>query len=314
VVGQGRPSWPDADAAGQSHPAGAAWTGGPTGLSGAESPAAPAGAWAQPLNPAEGPAGVTDATRPLLGISSQSALPAGREPARRDRAGRRRLGVAMRRLMVTPTFAAGLGVVVAASLAANMTKTVLHFSSPLPDRQCPVSACPAPSHGGTLASARPGVHLPSGAGKKGKSAGSAGVGGNGGGRHRIRVSYRLTEQWAGGFADEITVAGLGGPGGSWSLALSYPGDRIAGVQGAAWRWRSADSGVAQGAAAGGSRGPGDGGQWGGQPGDGQPGEGNHAWDQGGARFVITLQGSPSAPSGCSLNGRACTFAPATGGN
>ena len=66
----------------------------------------------------------------------------------------------MRRLVVTPTFAAGLGVVVAAFLAANMSRTVLHFSAPIPGNQCSAGDCHAQEpHGGTLASARPGVHI-----------------------------------------------------------------------------------------------------------------------------------------------------------
>ncbi len=73
---------------------------------------------------------------------------------------RMRISPALRRLMVTPTFAAGLGVVVAAFLAANMSRTVLHFSAPIPGNQCSAGDCHAQEpHGGTLASARPGVHI-----------------------------------------------------------------------------------------------------------------------------------------------------------
>jgi hypothetical protein len=79
---------------------------------------------------------------------------------RRKRPSRgRRISPALRRLVVTPTFAAGLGVVVAAFLAANMSRTVLHFSAPIPGNQCTAGDCHAQPHGGTLASARPGVHL-----------------------------------------------------------------------------------------------------------------------------------------------------------
>ena len=81
---------------------------------------------------------------------------------RRDRSSRggARISPALRRLVVTPTFAAGLGVVVAAFLAANMSRTVLHFSAPIPGNQCSAGDCHAQQpHGGTLASARPGVHI-----------------------------------------------------------------------------------------------------------------------------------------------------------
>jgi Cellulose binding domain len=82
--------------------------------------------------------------------------------SRRDRSssGAKRISPALRRLVVTPTFAAGLGVVVAAFLAANMSRTVLHFSAPLPGNQCSAGDCHTQEpHGGTLASARPGVHI-----------------------------------------------------------------------------------------------------------------------------------------------------------
>src|SRR6267378_835423 len=59
-----------------------------------------------------------------------------RRRARRGRPGGKRISPALRRLVVTPTFAAGLGVVVAAFLAANISRTVLHFSAPIPGNQC----------------------------------------------------------------------------------------------------------------------------------------------------------------------------------
>ena len=235
----------------------------------------------------------------------------------------------MRRLMVTPTFAAGLGVVVAASLAANMTKTVLHFSSPLPGGQCQVGACHVqPSHGGTLASARPGVPIAvprKGAGRAPSNtpgAGSSSAGGQGGGHWghgQVWVTYQVTEQWSGGFADQITIGGLSVQDGTWTLAVAFPGSRIAGVQGAAWLWRSADSGVAQGSAQGNPGGDGQGGNQ--QGGNGQGGDGQGGNWQGGnqsahgessgsggtAQFVITVDGQPAAPSGCSFDGERCAF-------
>src|SRR3984885_4697383 len=85
---------------------------------------------------------------------------AGREPPERVRPRAKRISPALRRLVMTPTFAAGLGVVVAAFLAANMSRTVLHFSAPIPGNQCSAAGCHAQEpHGGTLASARPGVHI-----------------------------------------------------------------------------------------------------------------------------------------------------------
>ena len=291
------------------------WTaaGPPAGTSGPAGLAGPAAAMGGPEGHLEGSA---DVTGPLVGISGQSEIPAGRPVVRRDRPGRRRFGSAMRRLMVTPTFAAGLGVVVAASLAANMTKTVLHFSSPLPGRQCSVGNCHVqPNHGGTLASARPGVPIPAtrkggarsgspGAGSPGDGSGAGWRGGRRGGG-RLWITYQVTEQWAGGFADQITIGGLAGRGDSWSLAVAFPGARIAGVQGAGWLWRSADSGVAQGTTQGG--GPGGDRQGGHQQGGDQQGGGESSGSQGVAQFIITVDGQPMAPSGCSFDGERCSF-------
>ncbi len=305
---------------------------GAASAAGARGPSAgvsgPAGAAGPPVggNAREGPfEGSADAPGPLVGISGQSGTPGGRPPVRRDRPGRRRLGSAMRRLMVTPTFAAGLGVVVAASLAANMTKTVLHFSSPVPGGQCQAGACHVqPSHGGTLASARPGVPIAvprKGAGRAGSNtpgAESPSAGGQGGGGDgQVRITYQVTEQWSGGFADQITIGGLSGQDGAWSLAVAYPGARIAGVQGASWLWRSADSGVAQGAAQGnpggdqqGGDGRGGDGRGGGGQGGNQQGGGESSGSGGVAQFVITVDGQVVPPSGCSFDGERCAFSAA----
>ena len=108
-----------------------------------------------------------------------------RRPARVRRRGAR-ISPALRRLVLTPTFAAGLGVVVAAFLAANMSRTVLHFSAPIPGNQCPSGGCHVQEpHGGTLASARPGVHIrPSSPAASGPATGLQP------GWHRIRVRGR----------------------------------------------------------------------------------------------------------------------------
>ena len=199
--------------------------------------------------------------------------PGGSRPARpRSRV---RVSPALRRLMVTPTFAAGLGVVVAAFLAANMSRTVLHFSAPIPTHQCSAGACQAQQpHGGTLASARPGVHItpsvpdPSGPATGiqpgvgqpsiSQQGGAAAAAGSSGGpqpsvsSQALSITYEQVEQWSGGFADRITISGLRETRAqTWSLAFGYPGARIAGVQGARW-----EPGQARG-----RRGPGGGVAW-----------------------------------------------------
>jgi hypothetical protein len=238
-------------------------------------------------------------------------LDAGSGGARWARARRwRRFGPALRRLLVTPTFAAGLGVVVAAVLAANMTKTVLHFSSPFPGRQCPAGGCgTAGKHGGTLASARPGRHITPharGTAGSGSGTGAMGPGAMGGDAqltgptsHHVTISYRLTQKWSGGFADEIIIAGLAGPQDrTWSLAFGYPGARIASVQGARWQPDGPDSALAEGSAG---------------PGTAWPGEPGGPGGPGGIRLTVTVSGAPMPPAGCRFDGRPCSFtAPAPG--
>jgi Cellulose binding domain len=236
------------------------------------------------------------------GAAEQGA--AGRRPEKVRRPGRRRVSPALRRLVVTPTFAAGLGVVVAAFLAANMSRTVLHFSAPLPSNQCTAGGCHAKEpHGGTLASARPGVHItpkapaasgPAAAPEPG-STGSA-AGGSGGPQASadrqppLSITYQQLDEWPGGFADQITISGLSGTRPhDWSLGFSYPGARIAGVQGA--RWEPGSRGtrvVARGVA------------W---PGWGQEDSGTAR-----VRLMVIVNGQPGPPAGCTFDGEPCTFA------
>jgi len=220
--------------------------------------------------------------------------------AQRRPTGWRRLGPALRRLVVTPTFAAGLGVVVAAGLAANMSKTVLHFSSPFPGRQCPATGCRAPQpHPGSLASARPGVpispgHIPrTGADDRGPGAmgGVAQLPGPGG--QPVRISYQLTRQWSGGFTDQIVITGMAGPQyRTWTLAFGYPGTRITSVQGARWQPRSVDWGIAKSTAG---------------PDTAWPGEPGGPGGRDGVRLTVVLSGRPTEPVGCVFDGRPCAF-------
>jgi hypothetical protein len=205
--------------------------------------------------------------------------------------------------VVTPTFAAGLGVVVAAFLAANMSRTVLHFSAPVPGNQCSAGSCHAQEpHGGTLASARPGVHItPSGPAAASPATGiqpggTAAAAGGGGtpqpspGAPSLSIRYQQVGQWPGGFADQITISGLSGTTTrGWSLAFAYPGSRIAGVQGAHWEPGSTGGGVARDATS------------------------RPVWSQAQSstapvRLMVIVEGQPAAPSGCAFNGEPCTFA------
>jgi hypothetical protein len=249
-----------------------------------------------------------------------------RAAPRRDRSSSRgrRISPVLRRLVVTPTFAAGLGVVVAAFLAANMSRTVLHFSAPIPGNQCSAD-CHAQPHGGTLASARPGVHItprvpaasgpvtaiqPGGSQSGGSQSGSSqsganqpgvnqqggtapAAGGSGGpqpsvGSRAVSITYQQVEQWPGGFADQITIRGLSGTRAqAWSLALAYPGARISGVQGARWEPGRVGTGMAQGVS------------W--------PGWRQTQRSAAPVRLTVIVEGQPAAPSGCAFDGQLCEF-------
>src|SRR6516162_897424 len=70
------------------------------------------------------------------------------------------LGTAVRRVVVTPTFAAGLGVVIAAGMAYPMTKTVISYGGapPAGGGSCLTAGCVSEGNG-DLATARPGERL-----------------------------------------------------------------------------------------------------------------------------------------------------------
>ncbi len=220
---------------------------------------------------------------------------------RRTRLGGARVSPALRRLVLTPTFAAGLGVVVAAFLAANMSRTVLHFSAPIPGNPCAAGDCHAQEpHGGTLASARPGVHItpkrpPASGPATGVQPGgtASAAGGSGGpqpspGRQPLAITYQQIDHWPGGFADRITISGLSGTRThAWTLAFGYPGAHIAGVQGARWEPGSTGAGVARG--------------------DTWPGWGEAQDSTAPVRLMVIVEGQPAPPSGCTLDGAPCTF-------
>ena len=214
--------------------------------------------------------------------------------------------------MVTPTFAAGLGVLVAAGLAANMPRTVLHFSSPVPGDQCTAGVCATQEpNSGTLASARPGVHIsPTSPATSGSTtAGQQQTGRRGGGPARpsgpggrVTVSYQLTHQWPGGFIDEISITGMDSRRSSWSLALGYPGARVTNVEGAQWQATSPDAGVAEAYPQPDAGGPGGAGGTGGQ---------HSPWGSSYVQFTVVLDGPPMAPVGCDFDGNPCTFSTPT---
>jgi hypothetical protein len=148
-----------------------------------------------------------------------------------------RLGTAMRRVVVTPTFAAGLGVVVAAVLAYPM-HTVFSYAEPPSGATCKVLDCGLPTHGsgdpaaGTSNRLKPKPqHAPHTVTKgSGPAAGRTSPAGGAG--HAVVTAspdlrYRPAGQAQGGFSGAITI--MFRPGAApahWRLRFGYPAARI----------------------------------------------------------------------------------------
>ena len=141
-------------------------------------------------------------------------------------ASERRFGSALRRVVVTPTFAAGLGVVVAAVLAYPM-QTVFSYVAPGAlgpgGLRCGQDGCtrqptgkpePFGAAGGALNPSSPGSAKPAG-GNDGATGSTGSSGSTGGPGQQTgtddtavaepRLSYKITSKWQGGFWSQITV-------------------------------------------------------------------------------------------------------------
>ena len=262
---------------------------------------------------------------------------------RRDRSSRGgvRISPALRRLVVTPTFAAGLGVVVAAFLAANMSRTVLHFSAPIPGNQCSAGDCHAQQpHGGTLASARPGVHItpsvPAGSGPVtaiqpgGSQAGGSQSGGSQAGVSQPGGSQPSVSE-PGDSQQGGTASAAGGSGGpqpsvsSRAFSITYqqveqwPGgfaDQITirglnGTRAQTWSLAFGYPGARIAGVQGARWEPGRVGA-GVAQGVSWPGWGQRHRTAAAVRLMVIVEGQPAAPSGCAFDGQLCTFgSPAT---
>jgi len=199
----------------------------------------------------------------------------------------------MRRVVVTPTFAAGLGVVVAAVLAYPM-RTVFSYVPPGalgPDGAlCSQQACkhqaaptgkPAP-YGGAVRTA---PHSPRA--KADPDSGAAAPGQRPGGSPssgQPRLNYQITGQWDGGFSGLITITFPAGTAPSaWRLRFGYPSGHILSVTPNSYLEPDGHGAVVQSADYPGSAAP------------------------GGRTFAIGVgvQGRPAPPARCSFNGQAC---------
>jgi hypothetical protein len=197
----------------------------------------------------------------------------------------------MRRVVVTPTFAAGLGVVVAAVLAYPM-QTVFNYAAPNA-RQCGISCGDSTQAGGEPASV-PGKRLsqrgtpgtpasgkrPASGAQPGRRSGT----GDGDGHALVstpQLSYQTSGRGRWGFDGTIMIAFRHrSPHGNWWLRFGYPSARILKV----WAGgRVLEHGTHSVAVA--------------------------SWDWPGngrlVRVSIGVAGHPGPPHRCSFNGRPC---------
>lgn len=142
---------------------------------------------------------------------------------------------AMRRVVVTPTFAAGLGVVVAAVLAYQMGTPSFRVNTPRWNGQpCATAGCvaipgqagPASAGGQRLRAPTP---APTAAGgtRTARSTPPAAGHPSAPGPPRPAIAYQTVDSWPGGFQGILTVSFAGGhTPGHWSLRFSYATGRI----------------------------------------------------------------------------------------
>jgi len=198
----------------------------------------------------------------------------------------------VRRVVVTPTFAAGLGVVVAAVLAYPMSRTVFKYSGPdWGGQACPHTGCLNKRHqGGTPALAKPGKRIPTpppstqpppASPTSAPSATATSPPPTG----QLAMSYQTVREWDDGFQGQITVTFAGGqvpP--NWGLWFSYPSGKIFGVEGGKWQPKSDHTAVVTA-----------------QGGDSQPSAGNAI------QIEFWVTGAASPPPACTFDRQACQF-------
>ena len=194
----------------------------------------------------------------------------------------------MRSLLLTPWFAAGAGIVIAAAVAVG-SPAALTYSQAGPSVPCSASCRgPAPQRPG-VATASPGVALNvSGGHRRGAaSAGSAPPGAaESGGGAGYQLGYQVIGHRRRAFIAIITMPGDLKPG-TWSLAFVFPSAHVERVWGALWQ----PSGNGKGGTALGPT------QWAARP----PGA------AGARQFLVLARGASKTPLNCTLNGVSCSF-------
>ncbi len=201
-------------------------------------------------------------------------------------------------LLVTPWFAAGAGVVIAAALFLNAPHAVLSFA-PAPDyvTSCQpdcVSAAAVPT-AGSLTNARPGVQIAPPRPAAPRARPSAGQASSVTG---VRITFQVQWQQGGAFGALVTVRADHDISG-WTVAFAIPAARISHVLGASWQPSATGNGGTATDPAGG------------QGRSGQGGQSPSPEDS--ARFVIIANGSPARPVDCVFDGASCHFRLTAGG-
>jgi hypothetical protein len=182
--------------------------------------------------------------------------------------------VAVRRVVVTPTFAVGLGVVIAAVLTYPMTRTVIRYGGPrVGGGPCQVKGCPSSPPAGKPAVAKPGLRI---------APHSAGPGAGG---TAPEMRFQTLRRRPDGFIGKVTIIDPGmPPAAHWQLRLSYGPARITGIMGGEWTARGGHTILVTGGY----------------------GYRHFARDGGRVQVVFAVSGSkPRPPSGCVFDGRAC---------
>ena len=199
------------------------------------------------------------------------------------------LGTAVRRVVVTPTFAAGLGVVIAAGMAYPMTKTVISYGGtpPAGGGSCLTAGCVGDGSG-ELATASPGHRIASPSPTATSPDPSAAPAPSGGGTVAAGpppvMQFQTLRQWQSGFFGQVTITDSGGSAqANWQLHLSYDSAHIIGVWGGKWT-ASGDHAVVVTPD-----------RW-----DG----GSHSGSSS-VQVVVAVSGQAGPPSECSFNGRTC---------
>ena len=186
----------------------------------------------------------------------------------------------MGRLVVTPTFAAALGVIVAAVLAFPVTRTVINYGGepPVGGHRCPVQGCPAVGGGGAgkPALTTPGTRLVTPRPSRTKSGNTAPAGGP-------AVRYQTVRQWQGGFIEEVTIGLPPGPApANWRLHLTYGSRTIMDVWPGIWKHEGLHAVLVE-------------------P---QGFAGKHS-EQGEIQVHLEVSGPPGPPTECSFDGQNC---------